>query len=350
MGMIPTPERKALLTAVLAAILGFSGCSLFDPAELGDHGDFSAEFDLVWQAYDQNYVGLARSGVDWDESYEEFSARIDTVTCQEGFMTVMHDMLSAFRDPSIVTYDPTMQPDSAFGVDVFTNCDSAVLMSYFQPDSFQWFAPGVWGYAMLQDSIPYVVILNWSSSMYPQDLTDMLELNPDAPALVIDQRLASGGSRTQLRHVGKRFNEEARTGFYTIARNGLAHDDFCAPIPYLVPSTAGYFDRPVAVLIGEANSGAALRFACMADEIPSVTLIGDTTLLYSNFSSGLMQLPAGWMYSLPDSSVLLADSVTWVDGIGVAPDIYVEATPEDFSQGIDPVLEHALDWAASRGR
>jgi carboxyl-terminal processing protease len=334
----------------LALFLIPSGCSLFEPAELGGHEDFKAEFDLVWQSFDQQYAGFGFTDVDWDELYQAFSARIDTVTCQEGFASVLLDMLAQLQDPAILIWPPMSAPDSSFSPGIEPNCDYDVLMSYLEQADFQWFQQGSWGYSVFQDSIPYIVILNWTYGIYPQDFSDLLELYPNAPALVIDQRLAAGGVQTQIRHIGMRFNDQMRIGFYTVGRDGPSHGDLCDPIPYYVYSVTGHFDKPVAVLIGESNSGAAQRFACMADEIPSVTLIGDTTLIYANSSSGDLGLPAGWSYTAPDSTVLLADSITWLNGNGVLPDIYVEATAEDFAQGIDPVLEYAVNWAASQKR
>jgi hypothetical protein len=334
----------------LALFLVSSGCSLFEPAELGGHQDFKAEFDLVWQSFDQLYAGFGVTDVDWDESYMTFSARIDTVTSQEGFAGVLLDMFAPLQDPAILIWPPMSAPDSSFSPGIEPNCDYDVLMSYLEPAGFQWFIQDIWGYAVFQDSIPYVVILNWTPAIYPADLGDMLDLFPNAPALIIDQRLASGGSRIPLRYIGQRFNDEKRVAFFTVGRNGPAHDDLCDPIPYYVYAMPGPFERPVAVLIGESNFGAAQRFACMADEIPSVTLIGDTTLIAANFSSGDLGLPADWAYTVPDSAVLRADSTTWLHGVGVQPDICVEATAGDFSQGIDPVLEYAVNWAASQNR
>jgi hypothetical protein len=337
-------------TVIIAAVLASSGCSLFDPADLGEHEDFQAEFELLWNAFDGQYAGFGFTDADWDLLYETYSARIDTVTSQEGFALLMHDMLSPLQDPAVLIYSPFGEVDSTFSPGILQNCDSTVLMSYLEPAGIEWFTPGVWGYSIFQDSIPYVFILNWTSGMYAQDITELLELYPDAPALIIDQRLARGGSQTQLRQVGMRFNDQMRVGFYTVGRDGPEHDDFCEPRAYVVHSLPSSFDGPVAILIGEANSGAAQRFAAMADEIPSVTLIGDTTLTGADFRSGVTALPGNWSYALPDSTVLLADSSTWLSDVGVSPDIYVEATEDDFSQGIDPVLEFAVDWAASRGK
>lgn len=336
--------------STIVAVLGSSGCSLFDPAELGEHEDFRAEFELVWDAFDSQYPAFGLTPVDWDESYATYSARIDTVTSQAGFSTVVCDMLGGLQDATILLCPPDAPPESTCAAGAVSNYDYDVLMSYLEPAGFQWFIPNTWGYAVFQDSIPYVVILQWTSGIYPADLNDLLELYPDAPALIIDQRPAHNGSQTAMRYIASNFNDEMRVGFYTVGRDGPEHDDLCDPRPYVVHSLSGHFDRPVAILIGERNSGAATRFACLAAEIPSVTLIGDTTLVHGNFSSGLLGLPGGWSYTMPDSTVLLADSATWLTGIGVEPDIFVDATSEDFSQGIDPVLEFAVNWAASQRR
>jgi len=331
-------------------VLTVQGCNLFEPADLGTHDDYSAEFELVWQTFDRHYAGFIFTDADWSAAHEYYSALVDTVTSQDGLAAILADMLSLLQDPSIYLQSPEGAITFPFPLEIEPNCDEGVLMGYLEQAGLHWFIPDVWGYAVFQDSIPYVVILAWTGGMYPQDLSDLLDDYPDAPALIIDERLAPGGNQLGMRQIAMRFNDRKRVGFYTVGRNGPGHGDLCDPIPYYVYGMSGYFDKPVAVIIGEADKGTSQRFAAMCGEIPSVTLIGDTTWAYADFFSSLQALPGGWSYSLPDSTVVLADSSTWLNGLGVAPDIYVEATEEDFAQGVDPVLEYAVDWAASQGR
>ena len=83
------------------------------------------------------------------------------------------------------------------------------------------------------------------------------------------------------------------------------------------------------------------------ERMPHVTIIGDTTGGGGNTPGYLTEQywPVWdlWDITCPFSRVLKADS-TSIEGVGIYPDIYVEATEEDFAAGEDPVLEYAIQW------
>ncbi len=75
--------------------------------------------------------------------------------------------------------------------------------------------------------------------------------------------------------------------------------------------------------------------------LPYVTVLGDTT----NGAHGTMigrELANGWFYSLVPQEVELSDGKSY-EGIGLAPDIYIQNTPAEILAGSDKVLELAID-------
>ncbi len=79
--------------------------------------------------------------------------------------------------------------------------------------------------------------------------------------------------------------------------------------------------------------------------LDNVTVIGDTTFGGGAFNYTL-ELEGGWELRAPGWSLRTMDKEP-VEWFGIPPDIYVEATEEDFAQGIDPVLEYAIDLVNS---
>jgi carboxyl-terminal processing protease len=74
------------------------------------------------------------------------------------------------------------------------------------------------------------------------------------------------------------------------------------------------------------------------------TLVGETTAgSYSmtrhvDFENGMILNIAAVHHIFPDGSQF--------EGVGIAPDVQVEVTPEDLRAGRDPVLKKALEIAA----
>lgn len=76
------------------------------------------------------------------------------------------------------------------------------------------------------------------------------------------------------------------------------------------------------------------------------TLVGETTAgTYSmtrhvDFDNGIILNISAVHHTFPDGSRF--------EGVGIAPDVPVEVTPEDLRTGRDPVLKKALEIAGSQ--
>ncbi|NLP05506.1 hypothetical protein GX411_06125 [Candidatus Fermentibacteria bacterium] len=335
--------RTALL---LAAVLGAS--CLFEPVDLGEHGEFAAEFDLAWQTVDRTFPGFLFTPVDWDETYRNCSPFVDTVTTQMGLVELLASMTAPLEDATIRFMSPgggiLVQP---FVPQIEPNFDMDVLWDYLEPAGFSWFQYDAWGACMF-DSVPYVMIQSWSPGMSLTSLDDFLDAHPGAVAVIIDIRMNGGaGSGQRIAEIGRRFNDQTRVGYFSVGRDGPEWDDLCDPVPRLVHSRADWCQVPLVVLVGENCGWVSEEFACIASELPLAVLMGDTTQGQCSDCKAY-ELAGSWTMWLPDSTILQSDTVTWVQGRGIPPDIFVDATEEQFSQGIDPVLEYALDWAQSQ--
>jgi hypothetical protein len=308
--------------------------------------------DLVWNTFDQRYPGFAATGVDWDAIREEFVARADTVQSRPSMISLLTEMLGHLQSRNVVLFSggqiETFEPD------IEPNCDMDVLWSYLEPAGFQWIDEGVWGACMF-DSIPYVLLLSWDQGIGIGDLDSLLELYADAPALIIDIRMNGDLSGTvgifpnslPKRFAG-RFNAVERLGCFAAIRSGPEHGDLNL-VPQLLQHFPNPWEKPVILLTGEGSAWLTELFVCLASEIPTVTVVGDTTQGQVDGTYSLEEwfaLPGGESYRLPYSTIILADSVTEVQCSGLAPDVAVSATVEDFAQGIDPVLDYALGLAA----
>ena len=339
-----------LIVLVLFILAGIS--CLTDPVELGEHDDYVAQFDLVWSTYDQEYIGFIFLDLDWDAVYDQYRPEVGEIQSQQELVDLLLQMLALLEDLHIWIFAPDGLVFGSYSPSVQDNYRMSVLWTYIDSLSTGgftfWDADSTWGYAMF-DSIPYVMVTGMHEYLNVDHLTNLIENVPDAPAMIIDVRMNSGGHSSTAYQLLRRICTEDGLAYYWVYRNGPEHDDLSEPEPVYNYSLSTCFDRPVIVLIGEGCASATEGFALRADVLPHVILAGDTTMREVNANDPIYsELAGGYEYSLPIATILSADSSTWIQETGIAPDVYIEATIEDFNQGIDPVLEYALEWAASQ--
>lgn len=334
-----TGVRSILTAGVFLALLLVPLSCLFDPVDLGSTDDLTNEFDLVWNTVDDHYVCFRSTDIDWGDIYLEYRAMADAAVSQDELLDILFEMLSELQDPGI-----TLDGQPSCTVDVEPNYDVEVLWTYLDPQGFTWVGPSAsWGWCMFGNTL-YIMIEEWN--VLNVDLDEVIEGHPGTVAIIFDVRMNSGDTwGAALGEVCRTFNPETRIGYFTVRREGPSHVDFSELHPRMVSQSTDCFTGPVAVLIGENNMRVSEQFACMVSEIPTVTTIGDTTMRRPDHV-GIFNLPADSHFTLPDSTMIRADSTTWVHETGVPPDIFVDATPGDFAAGVDPVLEYALEWAA----
>jgi hypothetical protein len=339
-------RRPARALFALGLLLTASSC-IDDPVSSSEDTPGTSEVVLVWDTFDQLYPTFGASGLDWDGIGEEYASRAEAVSDRPAMIALLVEMLAHLQSRNVVvdgieTCSPEIEP----------NYDIDVLWTYLEPAGFQW-VDG-WGECLL-DSVPYLLISDWDSLGLIGVLDDFLGQHAGAPALIIDVRMCGDltGSVAVFpnsfpRRIAQRFNSEARLGCYAAMRNGPEHDDLLM-VPMTIKEFAEPWESPVIILCGEGSAWLTELFLCMAAEIPTVTILGDTTQGQVDGTYSLEEwfsLPGGEVYRLPLSTILLADSATFVQGSGLPPDILVPATPEDFAGGIDPVLEYALGLAS----
>ncbi len=338
-------EPIVLILVILAGI----SC-LTDPVELGEHDDYVAQFDLVWKSFDQDYIGFIFLDLDWDAVYNQYRPEVGEIRNQQELNDLLLEMFALLEDLHVWIETPEETYIFSYSTGSQHNYNTMVLWAYIDNLSTGgftfWDADSTWGYAMF-DSIPYVMVTDMVKYLNVTPLSHLIDNVPDAPAMIIDVRMNSGGSSETASQLSERFCTERCLAYYWVRRNGPEHDDLSEPYPCYNNPVTVCFDRPVIVLIGEGCASATEGFALRVDALPHVILAGDTTIREVNAPSH-RELTGGYKYALPTATILSVDSSSWIQETGIAPDVYIETTPEDFNQGVDPVLEYALEWAASQ--
>ena len=152
---------------------------------------------------------------------------------------------------------------------------------------------------------------------------------------------------TSAQKLASRFTDEELLVGYIQHKTGRGHSDFSAmEAQYLQPGKGIRWRKPVCVLTNRSVYSAANEFVkCMKaigrarkGASSSVTIIGDTTGGGAGmpFSS---ELPNGW--GVRFSACPMYDAVGNTTEFGIAPDVKVDITDEDFAKGLDTIIEAA---------
>ncbi len=147
------------------------------------------------------------------------------------------------------------------------------------------------------------------------------------------------GQLTLAEKLAARFtNKEILVG-YIQHKTGKGHNDFSKMEEQILkPSSGLRWQKKVAVLTNRSVFSAANEFVKYMKCCPNAIIVGDKTGGGAGmpFSS---ELPNGWAVRF--SACPIYDKDKQSTEFGIEPDIKVDITSEDFSKGIDTIIETA---------
>ncbi len=189
---------------------------------------------------------------------------------------------------------------------------------------------------LLEDNIGYIHLTQFSKGAADKIIAAIGDLvDQGATSLIFDLRSNPGGLLSESVNVGSLFLEE---GVIVIERLKDGEEKLFKVKRGQHVST----DVPLVVLVNGGSASASEIVAGAIQDLNRGTLIGEQT-----FGKGSVQLP----HTLSDGSQLRVTIAEWltparrqIHGQGIAPDITVEMTLEDFEQGRDPQLDKAIEF------
>ena len=227
------------------------------------------------QALDDHYSYRDRLGLDWDELFAKHAPALEQASSPVQFARAAGKLLASAEDLHIrleagpagfASYARSVAPNCNFDalphlVPGWQRCTDAVYTGRFEGGS------------------GYVMITTWSAGHQDQvrAVLQALKEMKDAPALIIDVRLNSGGDEYLARQVAGCFVDSSSVYAKHTNCDPQAPNGFTAP-PYervLKPNPGGPAYRgPVAVLMGPVNMSSCEAFLLMMKQVPKCRLIG----------------------------------------------------------------------------
>ena len=304
----------------------------------------SGNFDALADIIDRHYCFFSDKNIDWKEVVEYYREFLDPEMTEIDLFFLCAQMLDELQDGHV-------NLSSRFSTSYYRNWWSdypqdfnlRTLEQYYL--EFSWLTASGMIYKRLPSEIAYIYYPSFSSTISETSLDYVLALMANSRGLIIDIRDNGGGELTNINTLVGRFINQPIIGGYIMHKTGPGHNDFSEPYPMeYKPAQEGRVKwlRDIVVLTNRSCFSAANNFVSVMKDLPNVRIVGAKT----GGGGGLpftSELPVGWSVRFSACPILDAKGNVIEDGIEPSEGCEVHATDEQLAQGIDPILDFAID-------
>ena len=332
---------RILLVFLPAFILSSCENLLVKPSGSNRHTE---DFEALWNRVNDVYPFLEFKKINWDSMYSVYRPLV-TEAEGDNYLILLNDFLDVLKDghlyyklkggSRIYPYYPQRYFRDRYTYNPF------VVRHYFDKE-LTITESGSAEYQIMEENIGYIFLSEFHGEYLTREFPGIMNYMKDTKGLIIDIRQRRGGDYQTVLSVVSYFLQEPLEPPKLYILGNLIDQ---APME---PRTDITYTQPVVVLINGSTFSAGEMTTEIMKQLPNVTAIGDTTGGGGVASSGSppgakgeFELPSGMTVYIGTGYVERYDGLPF-EGIGIAPDILVEETPKDISDGIDRPLEYAI--------
>ena len=188
---------------------------------------------------------------------------------------------------------------------------------------------------MIENNIAYIQLINFGDKTH-EDLKNQLKdlLKNDPTGIILDLRNNGGGYLNTAIEVTSEF----------VSQSPLMYEEFGdgTRTTYKTRPNGIATDIPLIVLINEGSASASEIMAGAIQDYERAILVGK-----QSYGKGSVQ---NWIPLNNEQGAVRVTIARWltplerqINEIGLAPDVVVEYTEEDFNAGVDPQLDKAIE-------
>ena len=339
---------KKYIVSLLLASAALLSCEKYETYKEVNN-DFKTNFDAFWKMVDEQYCFLGYKNIDWDTVREEMTPRVEAAKTEQEFFNVLESSLDYLCDGHVWMVSPfkryyceTYLYDEN-GEKYPENFDFDVVKDHYLKERFRTKASGITFGEIERDgkTFAYIYYSAFAGEWADEDYKYIEPVVAKADGIIFDIRDNTGGNaEAGMKLAGNFFDEKTHVA-YTAIKTGKGHDDFSEmQAIYCRPSANhDWSDKKTILLTNRQVYSTANLFSCALKHAKNVTQIGGIT----GGGGGLPMthyLPNGWLLVFPGN--VLFDANKQHIECGIAPDIEVTTTDDDFKQGRDAIIEAAL--------
>ena len=305
--------------------------------------DIEGNFNALWKVVDEHYCFFDEKGVDWNEVYSRYHARLSSDMRGLEFFNLCAQMLDELQDGHVnLSSSFKTSYYRKWWSDYPQNYDERLVEQYYL--RFDYSTVGGIDYAVLRDNVGYIRYPSFSYPVGHSAMDAILSQFALCKGIIIDIRNNGGGDMTNVEVITSHFINRRILAGSISHKTGPGHNDVSEPYPY-------YFDpvgeervrwiKPVVVLVNRSTFSAANNFVSVMQYLPNVRIVGATTGGGSGmpFSS---EIPCGWGVRMSACPVYDAQGKTTEKGIDPSENCAVDLDPVLALSGIDTMLDFAV--------
>lgn len=299
--------------------------------------------DNMWNTIDRKYSYFNEKNINWDSIYTYYDTRVTAQTSDKELFSVLDSMLYDLRDGHVNLIAPfNFSRNWNWYLDYPENFSYAVVERHYLGDDYR-IAGGI-RYRMI-DSVGYLYYGSFGSGFTEENLDEVFTYLAGAKGVIVDVRNNGGGSLGRAFSLAKRFTTVKQTVLLTREKTGPGHSDFGKETQYTIsPGSRPDCQVPVVLLTNRRCYSATNTFAGILSQYPLVTIMGDQT----GGGGGIpvdFELPNGWRYRFSASqSFIFRNAEAYEIEAGIPPDVRIDLNPQNLENGVDDILENALDF------
>lgn len=331
--------RKMILTLMPVMLLASCEKALFK--KKGESTNAVENFDYLWEQCDKRYAYFDYKNIDWNTVYAKYRPKVYDGMTEDSLFNTMGAMLNELRDGHVNLISPFNI--SVFDIDLLgpMNVDDRVILENYTGTDRTITGPFTHDF-LRNKEIGYIRLYSFPGTVDDVQLDYIMDKYRDTKGLIFDIRQNGGGAVYDVYQILSRFIDVQTPVYTSRGKIGPGHNEF-GDIEYstLPPSESSKrYLKKIVVLTDRGTYSSGSFFTLMAKAIPNMMVMGDTTGGGLGLPNG-GQLPNGWTYRCSITQTLDVDSNNYENG--VPPDVRVVVDKLRLSQGIDDVLEAAMN-------
>lgn len=330
------------IVLILVLLTSVSCESIFfdDPSDLSDP---LVTYDGFYKQVDRYFSFFEYLPSDFDSAYLSNRMTLKANPTEQQLIETLNEMIQVLRDghTNIFYGGETLRYTGWY--DQFPLNQLSNISDYFQ---FYSRVNGAMEFGRISGlNIGYIKINTFSGNLPTsnyEEIDAILQQFFDMNGIIIDVRSNGGGNSNNADLVISRFNDDSRLAFRARKRSGSDRNEFENWVDVFTDVYSGdRFLKPVVVLSNRRSFSSTEWFISGMRTIPHVTILGDTT----GGGSGnplFQELPNGWSMRVSNTQKQLPEGRDY-QYTGIYPDIPVWITQSDSLNGIDTILERAIE-------
>ena len=333
------------LIYLIALVFLFSSCEKVLMEKEPDDDPIN-NFEYLWNTANEKYSFFEYKGIDWNAVYNEYRPQIYPEMKQGELFYVLADMLNQLEDGHVNLTAPFDVSRYTFKYDAPENFNFRLLQDNYIGWDYRITGSLInTSFERNGQEIGYIYYGSFSRTIQSADIDFAVQTLYHTKGIILDLRSNGGGSVNNIYRLGSRFADKKRFIYSSYLKNGPGHDDFGDPADvYMEPAGAYQYLKPVILLTNRGCFSATSFFATAMKAFPHVIQVGDTTGGGLGSPAGY-ELPNGWGYRFSVSRTFTPDGQNFENG--VPPDIIVWMDPQNELNGIDDILEKAIELIIS---